>query len=484
VAPAPAPSGDALSLEEVVASAVRAHPLVEVARQDAVAAEGELLAARGGFDPEVKAKAAAFPYAPYEYGRAETTVTQPTPLWGTSLFGGWRYGRGDIPAYYGGYETLSLGELRAGVSVPLWRNGPVDRRRAGITRAELGQEAAALSVAQSRLDAARAAAQRYWDWVAAGRRLEVARALLELARVRDAQLAERVRRGDVPEFERTDNRRALVQRQGAVVTAERGLQQAAIELSLFLRDADGAPLMPPPGRLPPSLPEPPPTAAVVGGLDVSAILARRPDVQRLSAQLAQQRVEARLADNQAAPQVDVLLAVAKDVGSGDAKLGKTEVELGLSVDLPTLNRAALGRQRVVNASAAKLDAQLQLQRERAVADVRDGLSALETARERVALARQEASVAHLLEEGERTRFQAGDSSLLFVTLREQTAAEAEVRVVDALAEFHKAAAALRVALALPVTGPVTGPETGPETGPVTGPETGEPGADAPEAGGG
>ncbi|MFP2896812.1 hypothetical protein [Corallococcus sp. 4LFB] len=37
-----------------------------------------------------------------------------------------------------------------------------------------------------------------------------------------------------------------------------------------------------------------------------------------------------------------------------------------------------------------------------------------------------------------------------MNLREQTAAEAQVREVDALAEYFKAAATLRAALALPV----------------------------------
>jgi hypothetical protein len=55
-----------------------------------------------------------------------------------------------------------------------------------------------------------------------------------------------------------------------------------------------------------------------------------------------------------------------------------------------------------------------------------------------------------MEQAERTRLELGESTLLFVNLREQTAAEAAVREVDALGDYHKAVASLRAAAVLPV----------------------------------
>lgn len=442
-----------LALEEVLGAVERHYPVIEAARRDAEAADAELLAAQGGFDPRARARAVSTPLGGYPYTRLEGVVEQPTPLWGANLFAGWRYGGGDIPTYAEQYETNALGEVRAGVSVPLWRDGPIDRRRANLARAELGTGAAGHAVTQTWLESARAATWRYWDWVASGRRHAIAVDLLRMAQLRDDQLEERVSSGDLAGYEQVDNQRALVQREGQVVAAERLLQQNAIELSLFLRDAEGRPVPPEPAWLPPGFPEPVHAEQVVGQVEVERVLERRPDVLRLEASRRQQQVEHRLARNQRAPGVEVSVAASKDLGAGSAKRDKPELELGLSVDIPTLNRGATGRERQAAAVLARLEAQLRLQKDRVGAEVRDALSALDAARARVEVARRELRLARELEQAERARFELGESTLLFVNLREQTAAEAAVREVDALTDYHKAVASLRAAVVIPVALP-------------------------------
>lgn len=50
-----------------------------------------------------------------------------------------------------------------------------------------------------------------------------------------------------------------------------------------------------------------------------------------------------------------------------------------------------------------------------------------------------------LEQAERVRFEQGDSNLLTVNIREQQTAEAELREIEALFDFHRAVADLRAA---------------------------------------
>ena len=438
-----------LELPEVLASAERAFPLLKAAELERVIAGADLRSAEGGFDVAWKTRGTITPVGYYDSTRAETVLEVPTAVWGTSVFGGWRIGRGSFPVYEGKQETLDYGELRAGINVPLWRNGPVDRRRANIGKAELALEVASLTVAQQRIEVMRAASTRYWAWLAAGRRVAIAKALLKIVTERDAGLTFRVERGDLPAYERDDNRRAIEQRTAQLAVAERGLEQAAIELSLFSRDAAGRPRLPAAPRLPSELPGPPaaPPARAVGE-DLTTALLRRPDARRLDVQLKQTRIELDWAKNQLALGADLQLAGSQDLGPARASrpdLSKPVFEATLLLDVPLQTRTARGRVDAATATARRLEQQRSFAEDRIAADVRDAHSALRVSQLRIESTRREVALARQLEDGERTRFDQGDSHLLIVNLREQQTAEAELREVDALFDYQRAVVDLRAA---------------------------------------
>ena len=438
-------TAEPLTLAELEASVERAYPALLAAQADQAAAEGELRAARGGFDPQWKTRFDVDAFGYYSGKRLDTVVEVPTPWWGTTVFGGYRLGVGKIPDYDGKLVTESGGEFRGGLRVPLLRDGSTDRRRVTLGRAELGREIAGLGVEQQRLEVLRIARQRYWDWQAAGRRLVLAEGLLQLARDRDAVLEARVRRGDLPSVERTENERAIAQRTAQVATARRGLEQAALELSLFLRDASGAPVLPGANRLGSSLPEP--TRLPDPEADLPQALERRPEPQRLRLGLLQGQLELGLARNQVLPALDLSFFVAQDVGSFDPTRAATTGFLGVSLEVPLLGRQPLGRLDAARAGVRRLEAQLRLSRDRVTVEVRDAVSSVTAAATRIGAARREVELATELERLERKRFELGDSTLFFVNLREQATLEAQLRAVDALADYHKGMAAYAAATA-------------------------------------
>lgn len=445
-----APS-DPLTLSEVTTTVLERHPLLRAVAQDRAIAAADMLSAEGGFDPSLRARVVTIPTGPYPSDRLETIVEQPTALWGTKFFGGYRVSRGDFAPYDGKLVTGDWGEARVGAAVPLWRDGPIDKRRAALQKAELGTEAARLSVAQARIEAVRSASLKYWDWVGTGRKLEIVRDLLGIAVARDAALAARVARGDIPAFERAENERVIYQRRAQVAAAERAVQNAAIELSLFYRAASGEPVVPPAGRLPESFPEPAPRAFDVQASEREA-LARRPELRRIDVLRDQTRVDRALANNQRKLGVDLVVAGAKDFGPGDPRILKPELEVGVLVDVPILTRVQDGRVRAAEASYAKLSEQQRFARDRVVADVRDAASAVDQAQERIAAARREIATARQLVAAEMQRFELGEGTLLLVNLREQALAEAQQREIDALSDYQKALANQRAAVAAPPGG--------------------------------
>jgi outer membrane protein TolC len=152
--------------------------------------------------------------------------------------------------------TFSGGEIRGGIEIPFLRNGIIDERRAKIQTTEKGIRIASESVSLQKLEVIRQATQKYWDWVAAGKKLGIARELLNIADVRDKALLHRVKHGDAASIEQTENQRAVVQRQSTLLSAERYVQKMTLELSLYFRDTNGMPVMVSSARLPTHFPEP------------------------------------------------------------------------------------------------------------------------------------------------------------------------------------------------------------------------------------
>lgn len=444
-------TGDVLTLREVLDAVAAAHPQLEASRQRVRAAEGEAFAARGGFDPQLRVRGQYAPVGAFPNGRLDVELRQPTPLWGMSVYGGWRLGLGSFAVYDLRAKTAAGGEVRAGVSLPVWQGGPIDRRRADLRVTDLAREAAEADVDARTLELERAAARAYWAWVGAGLRLEVQRRLLALAEDRDAALRRQIVAGNTPEIEGLDNRRAILERSARLVAAERALQQAALELARHLRDDQGTIVAPEPEQLPPAFPEPAPPSADPLEAVLAEALERRPELRRLLLQREAAQVEVRLARNLRSPRIDLDAYVAKDLGAVAPEyryLLPAEFVAGVSLELPLALRTARGKLRRAEADRARLDAELRFARDLVAVELRDAHSALVAAHARVGLAREQLQVAHALEQAERRRFDLGDSTQLFVNLREQAAADAAAQELEALTDYHRAAADLRVAAGL------------------------------------
>jgi outer membrane protein TolC len=168
----------------------------------------------------------------------------------------------------------------------------------------------------------------------------------------------------------------------------------------------------------------------------------------LALQREQASIDLAWARNQSRPAIDLQLSVSRDLGDGAAYRRPTEFEAGILIDIPLQTRVADGRADAAYASVVKTTAQEQMARDRIVADVRDARSEVEAARQRIKIAREELALARQLEAFERRRFDLGDSTLLIVNLREQAAAEAAMREIDALGDYQRALASLRSSMGI------------------------------------
>lgn len=428
----------ALRLEDVVAATLEHHPALKGERQERTAADADLLSAQGAFDPSIKGDALSYATGGYTGNYGSAYVEQPLEFYGSKVVAGYRLGGGIFPTYDNYYETNSGGEVGAGIEVPLLRDGPIDRRRANIGKSVAGQDLADSMVEQRQIDLARAAALTYWDWTAARNKVRVYRKLLQVAEERDRQITERVKKGDLPDFDRVDNQRALLQRRSQLLSAERAVKNAEFNLSLFYRDNNGRPRSVEKIREPQRIPLPLFAQDTDSESAVSQALDARPEFKNLKAQTRQNELELRLAKNQILPRLDARVFSANDLGTGDARREEPEVKGGLRIEIPLATRTQQGRIDFYEAKQRKIEFSEQFLTERIRTDIQDARNALDIARGRVEVTTKEVVAARELARGELKRFELGDSNLIFVNLREQNEADAEVREIEALQDYQKA----------------------------------------------
>jgi outer membrane protein TolC len=252
-----------------------------------------------------------------------------------------------------------------------------------------------------------------------------------------------------------DNRRLIADREGVLIGAERRWQQTSFELSLYLRDPGGNPVVPPASRLPPSFVEQDPQPPCVEKLpaDLQTAYNLRPELVRFQLLKERAAVELRLAENQEYPTLNATVAGAQDVGKGKKgdgifQLDRTNVEASLLLEIPLQRRDALGRAQAARGTMTQVLAQERYTRDQIGTEVQDAVSNLDRTVQRLKWAREEQKVARRVAELEEERFRKGQSNLLEVNLRELAAAGAQIKVVDALADYFRALADYRAALGL------------------------------------
>jgi outer membrane protein TolC len=430
---------DALKLSDVLESVTNRYPPYLMALIERDIAAGRLRQAQGAFDVGFLARGSFNPTGYYDGSSADFVFDQPLPFWGGNVFAGYRVSSGAL-ADYDKTRTQRDGEFRAGLRLNLLRDGPIDRRRADLWKARLDQEMADPFIQRQYLDVVRTASRAYYNWVAMGLRLHVTRDLLRVATERDSAIAEMVAKGLAAPIVQVDNQRLVVSRELALIQAQRRVDAAAIELSLFLRDQNDDPRMPQPWQMPSSFPALGETPPEAGGAVVSGAFRLRPELRRIDLLRTRTGIDHRLARNSLLPNLDVTASTGQNIGGGPYKdRAENETNIGVEFRIPLQRNEAKGRVQVVEAELERLARDAQFARERIVAEIRDAASAMNAASQQVERARRNVELSRELEAGEQKRLTQGAADLLALQIREQATFEAALFEIDARADYFRAA---------------------------------------------
>lgn len=435
-----------LMLSDVLNQVKQHHPKLFGADLERRIAGAKLVEKQGAFDPGINLESDYLRYNDFiKKGNVSTTLDTDLSLnWtsrsGIKFFTGARQNSGDVKPPL--YPTGNTGEYFMGVKMPLLRGFRVNEKSVAEMQAQLGIPLADATFNQTRLDTLQKAAISYWDWVGSHQKRRVFETILGLAQERKTMVDSRQQAGDLPAIDLVEATQEVFRRQGGLVKAEREYQKQVFKLSLFLWDSDGRP-----SPLPDMMQVPRQLEAIkaltpddwMEGRYIA--LENRPELKALNLQKSITEVDLKLAKNMQLPVMDLNILPGYDTGG--QSIGAT-AKAGVSMMVPLRNRTARGLRAAAEFKLQKLDMDQRLQLQQILLQVDDAYSAVSAAYEQYTLAQQEYAFAKRLEEGERSKFTYGDSTLFLVNQRERASAEAAIKLIDLDMEVRQAHAIFRI----------------------------------------
>ena len=421
-----------VSLETVLAS-TRTHSPAILSSLQSIEAESQTLQQdKGAFDTQLNANINKRTRGFFDGEYLDARIEKPLPFFNSKVYGGYRLSAGTLPSYEG-KQSAAEGEPILGLSFSLLRNRDIDKNRLKIKNQKLQTSLSRAELRSIQLELQKQASIAYWTWIASGEALTVYRNLHKIAIQRNGALSVRFKNGDLAKIYLDENRRSIYKRQADILRAEQGLLQASLNLSLFLRNKEGHPLVPGVQDLPKvallsTIKELKPRMA-----DMEKIATRHPVLNTYQMEIKKQENKRSFAKNRRLPKLDLNVEASRDQD-------QEEHRVSLSLNIPLEQKKIRGQIGQANSEIQSLKYKYQLAFEKLRVKLRGLVQEMHTLKRVVQNLLDEVSIAKKLEKAEFDRFMSGASDFFLVTLREQNTADAQLRYIKTLLELHKAKA--------------------------------------------
>jgi outer membrane protein TolC len=400
------------------------------------AANGDRLAADGAFDLVFKADGFDRATGFWTGAILNTEVRQNLRFLGGQVYGGYRVSDGTFPIYEDINFTNNGGEFKVGALFSLLRNRNIDARRFRVEDARLAASQAGIEVTLTQLGVQQKALNAYWRWVAAGQELATYKELLQIARTRASGLAEQVRKGALPQIAITENEQNIIRREILVAEADRNFAVAANTLSFYIRDEAGNLQMPELANLPDSsLLAPLQDISSTVQTSPDQVLLARPELRSLRDAIARARNKVRLGENDLKPDLDLNIEVSRDLGrvaEGGLSRDSTDTIVGFRFSVPLQRRQARGRLQRAEAELRATKLKEQRTEDQITVELNSILISLNAALQLSELAEDEVAQANLMVQAEQRKLNLGASDFFLVNIREERAADAQIRATRAV----------------------------------------------------
>lgn len=428
------------------------HPLYLMGSFRIDQENGSILKSLGALDPKLSAKKKTYVEGGYSGDYAEATLEQPTTYYGVRPFASMRLGRGSFPVYYDELSTADNGEFGVGVFVPLLRGREIDDIRANIAIAHLKRQASDVNRELVLLELKRDASKVFLGYEINKSKIAIYKELIDKAEARVSQITAEIAAGDKPRIALIDNERLLIKRRYEQNKIFEKVKVAKTKVLFYAPNfvhidekkyADSIEMIESEQKKFDSVTLKIKDLAVLKAKAVE----KRPEMKVLGVKLNEIEQLLHLEENNLLPNLDLEVVRYDDMGRYESKKGDSpEIQGMLSFKMPLYRRKARGEVMKLRNKANEI----RSKRDAVERKIKLSIDAIDVvyrrSLERMKMARKQVFYSKQLEEAEKEKFISGESNLIFVNIREQATADAEVQLLEAIGDLISARIDMKAAV--------------------------------------
>jgi len=430
----------ALYLKNIIDNILLYHPDINSAQLERDIAQAYFMQTTGAFDPNFNSS------ANYAHFNSSSSVGQEQDAalvtnkldwqspWGPKLSVGHKVLFGDAKTPFA--PTGDAGEFFAELKIPLLQNALINTYNLKSNKAKIYTIIADYKYFLTKLKVINAASAAYWKWIASAQILDAEKDLLKIAESQLDFVQKQTDAGNFAAINVVEADRELQRRHARVAVALRQVQEDSLKLASYLWTINGHPMqIPSLAQVPNLIPEPH-QIQVSSLLDAKfTALENRFEPKILQSTRKILDLEKSFAKNQLLPMLDASLYQGLEVGSEG--IGPT-MQFGLNFGLPLRLRTARGLLKEAQSKIKQMNIQEKQLLQSIFLDIENAYSQIATSYDRFVFSQKEYALAQKLEEGERLRFELGDSTLFLLIQRERMTIESRIDMIKALGDYNYA----------------------------------------------
>lgn len=427
-----------LSPLQLVEMVRKFHPVAKQADINIDKAKADITIARAGFDPYFYNSSAQKTFDGtdyYYYNRPEVSI----PTWfGIEISGGREYLSGSRTN-----NEETLGETSYfGITVPLAKNLLMDKRRAALKTAKIFREASVIEKNNILNNLMLEAMNMYWEWTGNYQLYNILTNAVKVNEQRLQLVRIAYRQGDRPAIDTTEALTQLQSFQLLQSQAWLSFQNSGLELSTYLWTNDNLPFTLPEDVIPDEESRGLNTIKLnVSELNQLLDAARRnhPELLQYNFKLDALNIEKKLKFQDLLPSVNFRynqLGKGYDIlKTATGPLFENNYQYGLSIGIPLRFSQGRGEYKKARLKISETKLQQNLKQLQIENKIRSYYNELNTLRQQISLQEKAYQNFMILQRGEETRFQSGESSLFLINSRENKSLEALQKLTELKAKY-------------------------------------------------